>query len=142
MSQSPKWIYKILPHSSVDTRYTFPIPIPASHSFFLSELDYKDGFVHLSTAAQVPRTLERFFSDVPAVTLLRLETARISAFKRVRWEESHGEKFPHLYALLEGENIDSFKEVHRTLAKSGEKLDGQGLAGWGEALKSVDGWLE
>jgi uncharacterized protein (DUF952 family) len=98
---SSKYIYKILPHSSVDTRYTFPIPIPASHTFFLSELDYKDGFVHLSTgkqvrprlhastspdARQVLKTLERFFADVPAVTLLRLDADRVGAFKRIRWE--------------------------------------------------------
>jgi hypothetical protein len=86
MSTQSKWIYKIQPHSSVDTRFTFPIPIPASHTFFLSELDYRDGFVHLSTGGQVPKTLERFFADVPAVTLLRLETERVGAFKRIRWE--------------------------------------------------------
>lgn len=72
-------------------RYTFPIPIPASHTFFLSEVDYKDGFVHLSTAEQVPGTLDRFFGDVESVTLLRLELDRVAAFKRIRWEESsHG----------------------------------------------------
>lgn len=142
------------------SRYTFPIPIPASHTFFLSELDYKDGFVHLSTAQQVPKTLNRFFADVPSVTILRCELDRLSAFKRVIWEgetdsESYLEscrmplrlrifafgrwdisiwvfclhshqtgcggrvrrlnlaEFPHLYAHLEGENVDSFKELHK-----------------------------
>jgi hypothetical protein len=97
---TPKYVYKILPHSSVDTRYvrpssrrlalisryTFPVPIPASHTFFLSELDYNDGFIHMSTAKQVPKTLERFFADVPSVTLLRMDYGRLSGFKRVIWE--------------------------------------------------------
>ena len=74
-----------------DPRYTFPVPVPASHEFFLSEIDYKDGFVHLSTAKQVPGTLNRFFADVPAVTLLRIEHERLAGFKRVRWEEAHGD---------------------------------------------------
>lgn len=71
---------------ALTTRYTFPIPIPASHTFFLSELDYKDGYIHMSTAKQVPKTLERFFADVPSVTLLRMDYGRLSGFKRVIWE--------------------------------------------------------
>ena len=74
---------------SLTSRYTFPIPIPASHTFFLSELDYKDGFIHMSTAKQVPKTLERFFADVPSVTLLRMEYERLAAWKRIIWEGEH-----------------------------------------------------
>ena len=156
-----------------DPRYTFPVPVPASHEFFLSEIDYKDGFVHLSTAKQVPGTLNRFFADVPAVTLLRIEHERLAGFKRVRWEEAHGDcewtaslrtgppesgcrgrrwlcegtelaegrtvslrltaAFPHLFAHLEGENVESVKEVHR---REGEK-------GWDAALtdKDIEQWL-
>lgn len=77
--------------SSIISRFTFPIPIPASHEFFLSELDLKDGFVHLSTAQQVPQTLNLFFKDVPSVVLLRLELARVGSFKRIRWEENKGQ---------------------------------------------------
>lgn len=69
-------------------RFTFPEPIPASHTFFLSELDSKDGFIHLSTARQVPKTLGRFFANVESVTLLRIELDRLAAFKRVKWEGS------------------------------------------------------
>jgi hypothetical protein len=42
----------------------------------------------MSTAAQVPGTLDRFFADVPSVTLLRMELARLAGFKRVIWERS------------------------------------------------------
>ena len=76
---------------TLSPRYTFPIPIPASHTFFLSELDYKDGFVHLSTGAQVSGTLSRFFADVPSVVLLKLETDRVGSFKRLSWDENNGQ---------------------------------------------------
>ena len=118
MSSRPQYIYKIIPHSSVDTRYVdsprqthfrpfslplqrystythsipgryaFPIPIPASHTFFLSKLDYEDGFIHLSTARQVLPTLNRYFSEVPQVVILRLETERVGAWKRVTWDRN------------------------------------------------------
>lgn len=73
-------------------RFYFPQPIPASHQFFLCENDLKDGFVHMSTAQQVPGVLNRYFGDVPAVSILRIENGKLSAFKRVRWERaSNGE---------------------------------------------------
>lgn len=43
-SESPQFIYKILPEAPAEP---FPAQLP------LSELDAKDGFVHLSTAVQV-----------------------------------------------------------------------------------------
>ncbi|TXT10667.1 hypothetical protein VHUM_02172 [Vanrija humicola] len=128
-SQNPTYIYKIFPSATVDSRFYFPTPIPSSHEFFLSELDSKDGFVHLSTAQQVPGTLKRFFADAEQVAILRLEYARLSAWKRVRWEQAgNGDSYPHLYALLEGQDIDSFKEIEQ----GGD---------WDKALASISNWL-
>lgn len=46
----------------------------------------------MSTAQQVPGVLNRYFGDVPAVSILRIENGKLSAFKRVRWEKaSNGE---------------------------------------------------
>jgi uncharacterized protein (DUF952 family) len=110
----PAYIYKILPHHSVQPRYAFPIPIPASHEFALSELDAKvvlplplarpsrapadgqsepphcwqDGFLHFSTASQLEGTLSRFFADQPAVTLLKCDYARLSGWKVIKWEQA------------------------------------------------------
>ncbi|KAK4689465.1 hypothetical protein P7C73_g633, partial [Tremellales sp. Uapishka_1] len=126
----PEFIYKILPHSSVDSRFTFPIPIPASHQFFLSPLDMQDGFVHFSTGKQIPGTLNRFFQDVPAVTLLRCETDRLASWKRLSWDTNEGEEYPHLHAQLEGENIDSFKDVHREGKSWDTVLEGLQKSGW------------
>ncbi len=53
----PQYVYKIIPA---------PPPSPIPDSFPLSELDKKDGFVHLSAAFQVRRGFLRlsfFFSS-------------------------------------------------------------------------------
>lgn len=66
--------------------FYFNQPIAASDQIMMTELDLKDGFVHMSTAQQVPGVLKRFFADTPAVAILRLEYARLSAFKKVSWD--------------------------------------------------------
>lgn len=48
----------------------------------------QDGFLHFSTEPQLSGTLSRFFVDVPAVTLLKCDYARLSAWKVVSWEAS------------------------------------------------------
>ncbi|WVR06129.1 hypothetical protein IAU60_003159 [Kwoniella sp. DSM 27419] len=135
MGSAPKYIYKIIPHSSVDTRFTFPVPIPSSHQF-LTELDLKDRFIHFSAAEQIPTTLNLFFKEDPAVTLLRIETERIAAWKKVEWY------MPYLCAHawpvpLEGEYVESFRELHRGANVAEEK------GGWDAALAEDDikGWL-
>jgi uncharacterized protein (DUF952 family) len=75
--------------------YKIHLPPPASLST-LSEIDRRDGFVHLSTAAQVPSTAARFFAQHGRLRLQKIELARIAA--RVRWEAAgHGGVFPHVY---------------------------------------------
>ncbi|KAI0402223.1 hypothetical protein F4802DRAFT_577009 [Xylaria palmicola] len=59
----PQYVYKIVPEAP-------PEPIPAQYP--LSELDQKDGFVHLSTAAQIPTTAGLFFADAAALWVLRV----------------------------------------------------------------------
>ncbi|KAG0663548.1 hypothetical protein C6P46_002444 [Rhodotorula mucilaginosa] len=129
------YIYRIMQHSSQNPRYTFPVPIPAKHEFLPSELDAKDGFVHFSTAKQLPATLNRFFADAPVVTILKCDYGRLSAWKVVKWEAVEGgETFPHLYAQLEGENVESHKDL----------VKGDGQTSWDHALEKArqEGWLQ
>ncbi|KAK8866185.1 hypothetical protein IAR55_001336 [Kwoniella newhampshirensis] len=152
---APKYVYKILPHPSVDSRFTFPVPLPPSHEF-LTELDLNDRFIHLSAAVQIPTTLNLFFKDDPAVTLLRIETERLAAWKKVEWclpdQTPRTGDMPYLCAHawpvpLEGEYVESFRKVHRNgdgAKTSGEKgSDSSGSAGWEESLegKDIKGWL-
>ncbi|MCA9625852.1 MAG: DUF952 domain-containing protein [Myxococcales bacterium] len=59
----------------------------------------REGFIHLSTASQWPATLERWFAGQRDLLLLEIDTASLTA--PLRYEEAHGEAFPHLYGPLE-----------------------------------------
>ncbi len=62
-------------------------------------LDLADGYVHLSSAAQVEETARRYYAGMMRVRLLRFDPA---ALGDVRWEPSRGgDLFPHLYGPLE-----------------------------------------
>ena len=62
------------------------------------------GFIHLSSAHQVPATASRFYADLPAaeVLLLTIDPQRLAAAGlEVRLELAYGgEPFPHLYGPL------------------------------------------
>ena len=64
-----------------------------------SPADVADGFVHLSTAAQVAGTLTRHFAGETRLVILALD-ADVAA-DAIRWEPSRGGAlFPHLYRPL------------------------------------------
>jgi uncharacterized protein (DUF952 family) len=63
-----------------------------------SSIDLADGYVHLSTAAQVKETARRYFSGEARVKLLRFDPETLGD---IRWEPSRGgDLFPHLYGPL------------------------------------------
>lgn len=69
-----------------------------------SPADRQDGFVHFSTAEQLPRTLDRHFRDEADLTLLACEAASLAP--DLRWEPSrNGALFPHLYRDLRRDDI-------------------------------------
>ncbi|KAL2047357.1 hypothetical protein N7G274_001378 [Stereocaulon virgatum] len=115
----PEYVYKIVPEASLD-------PLPSTLP--LSALDAKDGFIHLSTADQIPATAGRFFSQYNSLSLLKIPLARIE--KKVKWEESSSGCFAHLY----GADI-SRKEVVES--KDFKKKD---TDEWTKVLEK-DAWL-
>ncbi len=64
-----------------------------------SDDDRRDGFIHLSTAAQVAASAARHRAGVADLLLLTVEAALLGS--ALRWEASRGgQLFPHLYAPL------------------------------------------
>jgi uncharacterized protein (DUF952 family) len=58
-----------------------------------------EGFIHTSTAVQVPATAARYYADVDDLVLLQIDPDAVEP--EIRWEESHGgELFPHIYGPL------------------------------------------
>src|SRR5690625_3744348 len=79
----------------------------------LSADDARDGYVHLSTRAQLPGTLERHFAGEPAIRVLAVEAERLG--EALRWEESRkGEAFPHLYGRLQARDVAMGWVIART----------------------------
>lgn len=88
MSEQPMTAYKVLTAAQMAEL--------EAGSFAGAPIDLEDGYIHLSTAAQVTETVDKHFADqhdlhIAAVDLEALGDA-------VKWEESRGGAlFPHLY---------------------------------------------
>ena len=62
-------------------------------------VDLADGYVHLSTAEQLPETLRKHFAAECGLRLLAIDSE--AAAPDLRWETSRGGAlFPHLYRPL------------------------------------------
>ncbi len=67
-------------------------------------VDLADGFIHLSTAAQVAETAAKHFADESDLVLVALEADTLGP--ALRWEPSRGGAlFPHLYRPLRLEDV-------------------------------------
>jgi uncharacterized protein (DUF952 family) len=101
-TDKPTYIYKLVP-------YTSPVPLdPAALPIALpvSDIDQSSGFIHLSTAPQIPGTLVSFFKSDPRVYVLRLPYDSLERLGQIKWESPEGDVcgprpgeglFPHLY---------------------------------------------
>jgi len=69
--------------------------------------DLRDGFIHLSSPAQVAGTLARHFSGQAGLWLVTLDDAALG--DELRWEASRdGALFPHLYRAIDlGEVVEA-----------------------------------
>jgi uncharacterized protein (DUF952 family) len=71
-----------------------------SGAFSGSADDARDGYIHLSSAAQLRATFAKHFAGAGDVLLVVIESGRLGG--ALRWEASRGgEKFPHLYGPLD-----------------------------------------
>ena len=62
--------------------------------------DSRDGFIHFSTAAQVPETLRKHYLGQRALFLVEVDADALGS--ALRWERSRNEElFPHLYGELD-----------------------------------------
>lgn len=69
----------------------------AAGRFEGSEVDRRDGFIHLSTSRQVRETAARHFAGRQDLVLVEVDAPRLP----LRWEPSRGgDRFPHLYEPL------------------------------------------
>jgi len=71
----------------------------ASGVYSGSEHDRRDGFIHFSTATQLPGTLEKYYAGRDDLVLIAFLADSLGS--ALQWEPARdGALFPHLYALL------------------------------------------
>ncbi|MEZ5247779.1 MAG: DUF952 domain-containing protein [Ilumatobacteraceae bacterium] len=69
---------------------------------------HEEGFIHLSSEAQVALVAGAFYRDVPNLVLLHVDESKLTAELRVEQLAGAPEPFPHLYGPL---NVDAVVEV-------------------------------
>ena len=68
-------------------------------AFAGAPVDLADGYIHLSTAAQLTETVDKHFAGQDDLHIAAVDLAAMGG--AVKWEESRGgQLFPHLYAPL------------------------------------------
>jgi uncharacterized protein (DUF952 family) len=67
-----------------------------------------EGFIHASTAAQVPVVADAYYRDAPDLVLLVIDTERVGP--ELRYEQVPGQPdlYPHIYGPL---NLDAVLET-------------------------------
>ena len=71
----------------------------------VTELDQQDGFVHLSSAAQLNMTLSLYFSDEEKVVLVEINESDIAEGLSYEHAEKRGGDFAHYYGELSIDKI-------------------------------------
>ena len=69
------------------------------HLFRGSSADLADGFIHMSTAAQVSATVDKHFHGQSNLVIAAIDLSQLAG--TLRWEPSRGgDLFPHCYGTL------------------------------------------
>ena len=100
-------IFKIVPRAEWEAQ---------SGDYHGSAHDRADGFLHFSTAAQLPETLRFYYAGQDDLMLVAVDSTALGA--ALKWEHStsRGEDFPHLYGAL---SCDAMKWA-RPIAKNSD----------------------
>jgi uncharacterized protein (DUF952 family) len=86
-----RFLFKICPRSAWD------LAAAAGH-YAGSDLDRRDGFIHLSSDSQVRETAARHFAGQEGLVLVALP---VDGLDGLRWEASRGGAlFPHVYGTI------------------------------------------
>src|SRR5512141_983756 len=84
--------------------------------------DLRDGFIHFSTASQVPETARKHFFGQSALFLVEVEADALG--DALRWERSRNDElFPHLYGELDLGAVTAVHQMH-SRADGGHDIPG------------------
>ncbi len=104
-------IFKIVPRTEWEA---------GSGDYHGSTHDKADGFLHFSTAAQLPETLRRYYAGQDDLMLVAVDAAALGAALKWEFSASRAEDFPHLYAPL---SCDAIKWARPLMRNAGGSFD-------------------
>lgn len=97
--------YKILTGEQMES-------LLADGTFAGAPVDLADGYIHLSTAAQVRGTLDKHFAGQTDLAIAAVDLTSLG--DTVKWELSRGDQlFPHIYAPLPLAAVTAYAPVVR-----------------------------
>jgi len=104
MAVTVELIFKIVPRAEWQS---------SSGDYEGSAHDRADGFLHFSTASQLPETLRLYYAGQDDLMLVAVDAGALGA--ALKWEHapSRGEDFPHLYAALSCDAIKWARPIAR-----------------------------
>ena len=92
MSEQPEMAFKVLTSSQMEALLT-------NGRFAGAPIDLADGYIHLSTAAQLDETVAKHFAGQSGLHIAAIDLVRLG--DAVRWEPSRGgQLFPHIFGAL------------------------------------------
>jgi uncharacterized protein (DUF952 family) len=81
-------------------------------SFAGAPVDLADGYIHLSTAAQLTETVDKHFAGQTDLHLAAVDLEALG--DKIRWEESRGgQLFPHIYGPLTLDTVVAYSPLER-----------------------------
>ena len=99
----------------------------ASGAYEGSAVDRADGYIHMSTAAQLAETGRRHYAGREGLVLVAIDPTALG--EALRWEASRGgDLFPHLYGPLP--LSAALSERALSVAEDGTMTFDDGAAGW------------
>ncbi|KQT32701.1 hypothetical protein ASG29_13295 [Sphingomonas sp. Leaf412] len=106
MSDRPQTAYKVLTAEQLST-------LERDGRFGGAPVDLADGYIHLSTAAQLTDTVARHFAGQDDLHVAAVDLSAYAA-DTVRWEEARGgQSFPHLYDVLLLDTVVAYGPLER-----------------------------
>jgi uncharacterized protein (DUF952 family) len=104
MSDRPLVAYKVL---TADQMHALE-----ADAFEGAPVDLADGFIHLSTAAQLTETVDRHFAGQSDLSIAAVDLEALGG--AVKWEESRGgDLFPHIHGAMPLEVVIAYGPLER-----------------------------
>jgi uncharacterized protein (DUF952 family) len=104
MTDRPLTAYKVLTADQVRAL--------EADTFAGAPVDLADGYIHLSTAAQLTETVDKHFAGQSDLWVAAIDLEALG--DNVRWEESRGGAlFPHIYGAMPLEVVVAYSPLDR-----------------------------